>query len=89
MEILGTSPDPAESHEAFRQKYDLPFPFLADTRHEVADKYGVWRVTKLMNKEYAGMIRTTFVIDKQGIVSTVFTDIRAQPHPGHVLAVFG
>ncbi len=88
VEVLGVSPDSVESHEAFRRKYDLPFPLLADTEHEVAERYGVWRLTKLMSKEHAGIVRTTFVVDTQGTISAVFTDVRGERHADHVLAVF-
>ncbi|NTW09404.1 MAG: thioredoxin-dependent thiol peroxidase, partial [Anaerolineaceae bacterium] len=57
--ILGVSPDNVKSHGKFKQKYELPFPLLADEGHKVSEAYGVWGPKKMMGKEYDGVHRTT------------------------------
>jgi peroxiredoxin Q/BCP len=65
-EILGVSTDSVRSHKKFSQKYDLTFPLLADPDHATANAYGVWQLRKFMGREYMGIARTTFVIDRDG-----------------------
>ena len=64
--ILGISPDPVDRHKKFVEKYGLPFLLLADTDHQVAEAYDVWKLKKNFGKEYMGIERSTFVIDKEG-----------------------
>ena len=64
--ILGVSPDPVDRHQKFAEKYGLPFLLLADTEHQVAEEYGVWKLKKNFGKEYMGIERSTFIIDKNG-----------------------
>ena len=61
---LGLSPDPVKRLAKFEEKQDLNFDLLADEDHAVADKYGVWALKKFMGREYMGIVRTTFIIDK-------------------------
>src|ERR1700690_1186826 len=67
--ILGVSPDSVKSHGKFKEKYQLPFPLLSDEGHKICDAYGVWGPKKLMGRDYEGVLRTTFLIDKQGFVA--------------------
>src|SRR5699024_7099438 len=62
--ILGVSPDPLERHEKFTEKHGLPFLLLVDEDHEVAEKYGVWKLKKNFGREYMGIERSTFIINK-------------------------
>jgi len=87
--ILGVSSDSVESHVKFKKKYDLPFPLLADDGHKVCDAYGVWGPKKFMGKEYEGILRTTFLIDGNGIVLKVFENVRPAEHSSEVLSAFG
>src|SRR5690606_5667265 len=64
--VLGVSPDPVERLARFRDKHDLNFDLLADPDHAVAEKYGVWGLKKFMGREFMGIIRTTFIIGKDG-----------------------
>ncbi|MFZ3578008.1 thioredoxin-dependent thiol peroxidase [Virgibacillus sp. DJP39] len=64
--IIGVSPDPVDRHQQFIDKHDLPFLLLADEEHKVADEYGVWKLKKNFGKEYYGIERSTFIIDKDG-----------------------
>ena len=84
--VLGVSPDDERSHGKFREKYGLPFTLLADTDHEVADRYGVWGEKKYMGRTYMGVKRWTFVIDGDGNVKKVFPDVKPAEHADNVLA---
>lgn len=85
-EILGVSPDTVKSHKKFQQKYHLTFPLLADADHSVADQYGVWQLKKFMGRQYMGIARTTFVIDKNGTIKAVFPNVKVEGHADKVLA---
>jgi thioredoxin-dependent peroxiredoxin len=84
--ILGVSPDDVKSHVKFKQKFHLPFPLLADEGHKVCDLYGVWGPKKYMGKEYEGVLRTTFLIDSNGMIARVFENVRPAQHSAEVLA---
>jgi len=84
-EILGVSTDSVKSHKKFQQKYHLTFPLLADADHAVADQYGVWQQKRFMGREYMGMARTTFVIDKNGTIKAVFPNVKVEGHADKVL----
>jgi thioredoxin-dependent peroxiredoxin len=84
-EILGVSPDTVKSHKKFQQKYHLTFPLLADADHGVADQYGVWQQKRFMGREYMGIARTTFVIDKNGMIKAVFPNVKVEGHADKVL----
>lgn len=79
--ILGVSTDSLERHKKFIDKYDLPFLLLVDEDHEVADKYGVWKLKKNFGKEYMGIERSTFIIDKEG---NLVKEMRKVSVKGHV-----
>jgi peroxiredoxin Q/BCP len=84
--VLGVSPDDERSHGKFRDKYELPFTLLADTDHEVAERYGVWGEKTYMGRTYMGINRSTFVIDGDGIVTKVFPQVKPATHADDVLA---
>ena len=83
--ILGVSPDSAESHLKFRDKFHLPFPLLADPDHAVAERYGVWKEKKNYGRTYMGIERTTVVIARDGQVKKVFPRVRVDGHAEQVL----
>jgi peroxiredoxin Q/BCP len=83
--LLGVSPDSVESHEKFRDKFKLPFPLLADTDKAVAKKYGAFGEKVMYGKKVVGMIRSTFVIDGEGVVRKVFPRVRVEGHADKVL----
>jgi peroxiredoxin Q/BCP len=87
--VLGVSPDDETSHVKFRSKYELPFALLADTGHEVAEKYGVWGERSYMGKSYMGVSRSTFVIDAAGTVKKIFPAVKPASHADDVLAALG
>jgi peroxiredoxin Q/BCP len=84
--VLGVSPDPVTSHQKFKQKYQLPFPLLADTDHRVADAYGAWGEKSMYGRKYRGILRTTFLIDPEGRIARVFEKVRPEGHAAEVLA---
>ncbi|MCC6179327.1 MAG: thioredoxin-dependent thiol peroxidase [Chloroflexi bacterium] len=84
--ILGVSPDSVASHVKFRDKFNLPFPLLADPGAEVAQRYGVWKEKNMYGKKYMGIERTTFVIGKDGTIARVFPKVSVEGHADEVLA---
>ena len=84
--VLGVSPDGVKSHGKFKQKYDLPFPLLADEDHAVAEAYGAWGEKSMYGRKYFGILRTTFVIDEAGRVAKVFEKVKPKGHAAEVLA---
>ncbi len=85
VRILGVSPDSPKSHAKFKAKYDLPFTLLADDGHEVCNAYGVWGVKKRYGREYEGVYRTTFLIDKGGQIAKVFENVKPAAHSAEIL----
>lgn len=84
-EVLGVSPDKATKHKKFADKYDLPFRLLADPDKEAANAYGVWGRKKFMGREYDGILRTTFLIDGNGVIERIITDVRTKDHAEQIL----
>lgn len=78
--ILGVSTDPVNRHQKFVEKYGLPFLLLADTDHEVAETYGVWKLKKNFGKEYMGIERSTFIINKEGKLVKEWRKIQVKGH---------
>lgn len=83
--ILGVSPDDVESHTKFVEKFDLPFPLLADPEHKIINKYGVWGEKNLYGRKYDGLHRTTFLIDEKGIVKKVFLKPISKKHSEDII----
>ena len=83
--IVGVSPDSVESHAKFRKKYKLPFTLLSDPDHAVAEQYGVWGKKKMFAVSFMGIIRTTFLIDADGILRHIMPVKRVDPHSEQVL----
>ena len=84
--ILGVSPDDVDSHVRFKDKYALPFTLLADPDHRVAELYGAWGEKNLYGNTVIGLIRSTFVIDENGVVAKAMRNVRARGHSEKVLA---
>lgn len=83
--ILGVSPDSVKSHQNFSNKYELPFQLLSDENKEVVQLYDVWKEKSMYGRKYMGVERTTFVIDKDGIVKKIFPKVKVPQHPETVL----
>ena len=84
--ILGVSPDTVESHIAFRDKFHLPFPLLADPEHEVSERYGVWKLRQRDGREFMGVERTTVIIGKDGEIKKLWPNVTVDGHVDEVLA---
>lgn len=87
--VLGVSPDTVASHVKFKNKFQLPFPLLADVGHHVCDLYGVWGPKKYMGREYEGVLRTTFLIDESGNIVNIFEQVRPAEHSSEILSALG
>ena len=85
--ILGVSPDSIKKHQKFIDKYDLPFPLLADEDKKVCEKYGVWVEKSMYGRKYMGVARTTFVIGKDGKIVKIFEKVKPKEHNLEVLQV--
>lgn len=84
-EIIGVSPDSTQSHTNFKKKYNLPFILISDPEKVIIKQFGVWGLKKLYGREYEGLIRTTFVIDENGIVSNIFEKVKTKDHSNQIL----
>ncbi|MGL6162408.1 thioredoxin-dependent thiol peroxidase [Microbulbifer sp.] len=83
--VLGVSPDPESKLQKFIDKHELNFDLLADEDHKVADKYGCWGLKKFMGREYMGLLRTTFIIDKSGRLRHIIDKVKTKTHHDEVL----
>lgn len=83
--VLGISPDTVKDVSKFAAKFHLNFPLLADADHAVAEKYGVWQQKSMYGKKYMGVVRTTFVIGKDGKVTHVLEKVKTADHDQLVL----
>ncbi|MFV8828128.1 thioredoxin-dependent thiol peroxidase [Alkalihalobacterium sp. APHAB7] len=84
--ILGVSPDPVERHTKFIDKHGLPFILLADENHEAAEAYDVWKLKKNFGKEYMGIERSTFIIDKEGKIVKEWRKVKVKGHVEEALS---
>lgn len=83
--ILGVSADSAKAQSKFKDKYEFPFPLLADENRAVIEAFGVWGPKKFMGKEYDGIHRTTFVIDENGIIEEIIDKVKTKEHTNQIL----
>lgn len=83
--ILGVSPDPIEKHQQFIDKHDLPFTLLADVENKVSELYDVWKLKNMFGKKFHGVERSTFIIDKEGIVQKSERKVRVKDHVDETL----
>lgn len=84
-ELLGVSADSERKQANFKNKYDFPFPLLADEDKEVINAFGVWGPKKFMGREYDGIHRKTFIVDENGIVSRVIDKVKTKDHAAQIL----
>ena len=87
--VLGVSPDPVKKLQGFIEKKELNFTLLSDEDHAIADKYGCWGMKKFMGREFMGLIRTTFLIGKDGRLLKVMDKFKTKTHHDDVLAELG
>jgi len=84
-EVIGVSTDDEKSHKKFVTKHSLPFTLVADNSHEIVEAYGVWGEKNMYGKKYMGTIRTTFIINGDGIISKIITKVDTQNASQQVL----
>lgn len=84
-EVLGVSTDSSASHQKFRKKYDLPFRLIADTDQQLVQTYGVWQEKSMYGRTYMGTVRTTFVIDEQGLITEIIGKVDTKQHARQLL----
>ena len=84
-EIYGISKDSLKSHDKFRDKYKIKFDLLADEDLKVLKKYKVWKKKKFMGREFMGVVRTTYLIDKKGQILKIWNNVKAKDHAQEVL----
>lgn len=83
--MLGVSVDDQKSHQKFISKYDLPFTLVADTDKQIVEAYDVWKEKSMYGKKHMGIVRTTFLIDENGIITEIISKIDTQNHTEQIL----
>ncbi|MGB3599909.1 MAG: thioredoxin-dependent thiol peroxidase [Marinomonas sp.] len=83
--VLGISTDSEKRHQNFIAKNELPFSLISDPEHLVHDLYDTWRLKKFMGKEYMGTVRTTFVIDEDGVISNIIEKVKTKDHTAQII----
>jgi len=83
--IVGVSADSVKSHKGFAEKFDLPFPLIADTEKQIIKAFGIWGPKKFMGRTFDGIHRYTFVIDGNGVVEKVFDKVDTKNHTEQIL----
>ena len=84
-DVLGVSCDSVKRHQKFIAKHDLPFNLISDEDHKVVNDYGVWQLKKFMGREYMGIVRTTFIIDENGLISDIITKVNTKEHTTQII----
>ena len=84
--VIGISKDSVASHQKFAQKYNLPFVLLSDPERQAIEAYGVWQEKKLYGKVSMGVVRTTFLIDEQGMIAKVMPKVKPDTNAAEILA---
>ena len=85
--VLGVSKDSVQSHKKFEEKYGLPFTLLSDTEKEVIQAYDVWKEKKNYGKVSFGVVRSTYLIDEEGIIIKALGNVKAQENPGQMMDI--
>lgn len=83
--VIGVSADSIASHKKFREKQSINFPLLSDPGHKLLEQFGAWGEKKLYGKLFMGIIRSTFLIDKQGVVRKIWKNVKVKGHVDDVL----
>jgi thioredoxin-dependent peroxiredoxin len=86
--VLGVSPDTVESHKKFAAKFDLPFSLLADPELKIVKAFGAWGEKKMYGKTYEGLLRSTFIIDQDGLIEEVIAKVKTDAHAEQIFALF-
>ncbi len=86
--VVGVSVDSAASHQKFKAKHELPFPLIADTEHALVEQMGVWAEKSMYGRKYFGTVRTTFIINEEGVIEDIIQgkQIKTKTHGEQLLA---
>jgi thioredoxin-dependent peroxiredoxin len=84
-DVVGVSADSAKRQSNFKNKYEFPYPLLADEDKSVIEAFNVWGPKKFMGKEYDGIHRTTFIIDENGVIEDIITKVKTKAHTTQIL----
>lgn len=84
-EVTGVSPDSVESHKKFRDKYGLQFNLISDTEKKILKAYGAWGEKSMYGKKYEGVLRTTFLIDENGLITDIFDKVKTKDHTNQII----
>jgi peroxiredoxin Q/BCP len=87
FEVIGVSPDNEKSHKKFETKFSLPFTLVADTDRSIVEAYGVWAEKTTFGRTYMGVLRTTFIIDKKGVIKKIIDKVESKNASQQVLDV--
>ena len=85
--VLGVSPDSTASHQKFIAKQKLDITLLSDSTTQIAQRYGVWQLKKFCGKEYMGIVRSTFLIDPEGKIAEIWSNVKVKDHASEVKKV--
>ncbi len=88
FQVIGVSADTVKKHKKFEQKYNLPFPLIADENRVIIEKYGVWGEKKFMGRIFDGIHRTTFLIDEKGKIKKIIDKPHSAKHTEEILAAW-
>lgn len=83
--VLGVSKDDEKSHQKFIDKFELPFPLLADTEKDIHEKYGTWVEKSMYGRKYMGSARVTFLIDENGKIEEIIEKVKTKDHTAQIL----
>lgn len=83
--VLGISPDSEKRHQNFINKNELPFTLISDEDKSVHELYGTWQLKKFMGREYMGTVRTTFIIDENGVIENIIEKVKTKEHTAQIL----
>ena len=86
VEVIGVSKDSVASHQKFAEKYELPFVLLSDPKLEAIEPFGVWQEKKMCGKVGMGVVRTTFLIDENGVIAKVMPKVKPDTNAEEILA---
>ena len=88
FEVIGVSPDSPAKHKKFEAKFDLPFTLIADEKHAILNKYGVWGEKQMFGHNYMGVHRTTFLINEKGVIKKIILRPKNKAHAEEIISVW-
>lgn len=86
--VIGVSMDSEKSHKKFADRYSLPFPLIADTSGKISNDYGVYKEKKLYGKSFLGIVRTTFIINENGIIEKIISKVETNNHAEQIFGIY-